>query len=84
MWNSQRVNQEGNKIWSVKKRLVHTAATTMEMSVGVPQENGNQDTAILLVFLKNTSLGIAKIICPSTRKCQGQEVGVSGLGSRAV
>jgi hypothetical protein len=28
-------------------------------------------------------LGISKIICPSTRECQGQEVGVGGLGSRA-
>jgi hypothetical protein len=27
-------------------------------------------------------LGLAKIICPSTGKCQGQEAGVSGLGSR--
>ena len=25
----------------------------------------------------------AKIICPSTGECQGQEAGVSGLGSRA-
>jgi hypothetical protein len=28
-------------------------------------------------------LGIVKIICPSTRECQGQETGVDGLGSRA-
>jgi hypothetical protein len=28
-------------------------------------------------------LGLAKIICPSTGECQGQEVGVRGLGSRA-
>jgi hypothetical protein len=27
-------------------------------------------------------LGIVKIICPSTGKCQGQETGVGGLGSR--
>jgi hypothetical protein len=27
-------------------------------------------------------LGIAKSICPSTGECQGQEVGVGGLGSR--
>jgi hypothetical protein len=29
------------------------------------------------------ALGLANIICPSTGECQGQEVGVSGLGSRA-
>ena len=29
------------------------------------------------------ALGIVKIICPSTGKCQGQETGVGGLGSRA-
>ena len=29
------------------------------------------------------ALGLPKIICPSTGECQGQEVGVSGLGSRA-
>jgi hypothetical protein len=28
------------------------------------------------------ALGLAKIICPSTGECQGQEVGVGGLGSR--
>jgi hypothetical protein len=28
------------------------------------------------------ALGLAKIICPSTGKCQGQEAGVGGLGSR--
>jgi hypothetical protein len=28
-------------------------------------------------------LGIANFICPSTGECQGQEVGVGGLGSRA-
>jgi hypothetical protein len=29
------------------------------------------------------ALGLAKVICPSTGECQGQEVGVGGLGSRA-
>ena len=29
-------------------------------------------------------LGLATFICPSTGECQGQEVGVSELGSRAV
>ena len=28
-------------------------------------------------------LGLANFICPSTGECQGQEVGVGGLGSRA-
>jgi hypothetical protein len=28
------------------------------------------------------ALGLAKIICPSTRECQGQEAGVGRLGSR--
>jgi hypothetical protein len=28
------------------------------------------------------ALGLEKIICPSTGECQGQEAGVSGLGSR--
>jgi hypothetical protein len=28
------------------------------------------------------ALGLVKILCPSTGECQGQEVGVSGLGSR--
>ena len=27
-------------------------------------------------------LGLVKIICPSTRECQGQEARVGGLGSR--
>ena len=26
-------------------------------------------------------LGIAKIICPITKECQGQEAGVGGLGA---
>jgi hypothetical protein len=26
--------------------------------------------------------GLAKILCPSIGECQGQEVGVGGLGSR--
>jgi hypothetical protein len=29
------------------------------------------------------ALGLAKIICPSTGECQGQEVGLGGLESRA-
>ena len=29
------------------------------------------------------ALGLVKIICPSTGECQGQEVGVGGLGNRA-
>jgi hypothetical protein len=29
------------------------------------------------------ALGLAKIICPSTGECQGQEVGVGRLGIRA-
>jgi hypothetical protein len=29
------------------------------------------------------ALGLAKIICPSTRECQDQEAGVVGLRSRA-
>ena len=29
------------------------------------------------------ALGLVKIICPSTRKCQGPEAEVGGLGSRA-
>jgi hypothetical protein len=29
------------------------------------------------------ALGLVKIICPSTGERQGQEVGVSGMGSRA-
>jgi hypothetical protein len=28
------------------------------------------------------ALGLAKFICPSIGECQGQEVGVGGLGSR--
>ena len=29
------------------------------------------------------ALGLVKILCPSTKECQGQEVRVGGLGSRA-
>jgi hypothetical protein len=29
------------------------------------------------------ALGLMKIVCPSTGECQGQEVGVGRLGSRA-
>jgi hypothetical protein len=29
------------------------------------------------------ALGLAKVICPCTGECQGQVVGVGGLGSRA-
>jgi len=32
--------------------------------------------------LGGEALGLAKIICPSTVECQGQEAGVGGLGSR--
>ena len=28
------------------------------------------------------TLGLSKIICPSIGECQGQELGVGGLGSR--
>jgi hypothetical protein len=28
------------------------------------------------------ALGLVKILCPSIGECQGQEVGVGGLGSR--
>jgi hypothetical protein len=28
------------------------------------------------------ALGLVKVICPSTRECQDQEVGVGRLGSR--
>jgi hypothetical protein len=28
------------------------------------------------------ALGLEKILCPSIGECQGQEVGVGGLGSR--
>jgi hypothetical protein len=28
------------------------------------------------------ALGLAKIICPSTAECHGQEVGVGGFGIR--
>jgi hypothetical protein len=28
------------------------------------------------------ALGLEKIICPITGECQGQEVGVGGMGSR--
>jgi hypothetical protein len=31
---------------------------------------------------KEGPLGLAKIICPNTGECQGQEAGVGGLGSR--
>jgi hypothetical protein len=37
-------------------------------------------------WLRRPSMGeeaLAKIICPSIGECQGQEVGVGGLGSRA-
>jgi hypothetical protein len=33
--------------------------------------------------LGGEALGLAKIICPSTGECQGQEAGVGGLGNRA-
>jgi hypothetical protein len=29
------------------------------------------------------ALGLGKMICPSTGKCQGQQAGLGGLGSRA-
>jgi hypothetical protein len=28
------------------------------------------------------ALGLVKVLCPSIGECQGQEVGVGGLGSR--
>ena len=34
------------------------------------------------LVLGGEALGLAKIICPSTGECQGQEAGVGGLGSR--
>jgi hypothetical protein len=33
--------------------------------------------------MRGEALGLLKIICPSTGKCQGQEAEVGGLGSRA-
>ena len=33
--------------------------------------------------MEGEAFGLAKIICPSTAECQGQEAGVGGLGSRA-
>jgi hypothetical protein len=47
---------------------------------------------LTITFLKTESkcfirseceaLGLVKILCPSIGECQGQEVGVDGLGSR--
>jgi hypothetical protein len=34
--------------------------------------------------MEEEALGIAKIICPNTGKCQGQEAEVGGLGNRAM
>ena len=31
--------------------------------------------------MEGEALGLAKIICPSTEECQGQEVGVGGWGA---
>jgi hypothetical protein len=36
-----------------------------------------------LTSMEGDTFGLLKIICPSKRECQGQEVGVGGLGSRA-
>jgi hypothetical protein len=33
--------------------------------------------------MRGEALSLAKIICPSTEECQGQEAGVGGLGSMA-
>ena len=33
---------------------------------------------------KERPIGLANFICPSTRECQVQKVGVGGLGSRGV
>jgi hypothetical protein len=33
--------------------------------------------------MRGEALDLAKIICPSTGECQGQEAGLGGLGSRA-
>jgi hypothetical protein len=33
--------------------------------------------------MEGEAFDLVKIICPSTGDCQGQEVGVGGLGSRA-
>ena len=33
--------------------------------------------------MRGEALGLAKIICPNTGECQGQEAEVGGLGSRA-
>jgi hypothetical protein len=35
-----------------------------------------------MAYIIGEALGLAKIICPSTGECQGQESGVGGLGSR--
>jgi hypothetical protein len=32
--------------------------------------------------VRGEALGLSKIICPNTGECQGQEMGVGGLGSR--
>jgi hypothetical protein len=34
--------------------------------------------------MKGEAFGLSKIICPSIGECQGQEVGLCGLESRAV
>jgi hypothetical protein len=34
--------------------------------------------------MRGEFLGLAKIICPSTGECQGQEEGMGGSGSRAA
>jgi hypothetical protein len=37
----------------------------------------------MIIFWKiGEALGLAKIICPSTGECQGQEAGMGGLRSR--
>jgi hypothetical protein len=40
--------------------------------------------SLLQIMLRDSSLALAKITCPSPGERQGQEAGVGGMGSRGV
>jgi hypothetical protein len=59
----------------------------MHVNIDIETSNTVIDVKLLQIAYQKYSLlnffSLVKIICTSTGECQGQEVGVGGLGSRA-
>jgi len=85
-WNTGPLMKELEK---VPKKLKGSATLKEEQQYKLTSTHWNCVSSCLCSrwpgqsSMGREALGLAKIICPSTGECKGQEAGVGGLGSRA-